>query len=42
MKFTKRVERVEVLRKQLVEAEKQLASSQQTHQTLVEEEHKML
>ena len=35
-----RVAQVEVLRKQLVETEKQLASSQQTHQTLVEEEHK--
>ena len=35
-----RVEQVEVLRKLLVEAEKQLASSQQKHQTLVEEEHK--
>ena len=35
-----RIEQVEVLRKQLVEAEKQLASSQQNHQTLVEEEHK--
>ena len=35
-----RVEQVEVLRKQLVEAEKQLASSQQKHQTLVEEDHK--
>ena len=35
-----RVEQVEVLRKQLVEAEKQLASSQQKHHTLVEEEHK--
>ena len=35
-----RVAQVEVLRKQLVEAEKQLASSQQKHQTLVEEEHK--
>ena len=32
--------RVELFRKQLVEAEKQLASSQQNHQTLVEEEHK--
>ena len=39
-KVHERVEQVEVLRKQLVEAEKQLAASQQKHQTLVEEEHK--
>ena len=35
-----RVERVEVLRKQLAEAEKQLESSQKKHRTLIDEEQK--